>query len=255
MRIAIGLEYDGSSFCGWQTQPQGCAIQDHLEAALETIAGRRIATVCAGRTDAGVHALLQVVHFDSEVARPLTAWVRGVNSHLPKSVAVVWAAEVAGQFHARNSARERCYRYVLLNHPVRPALYDKRVGWMHQPLNLEAMQEAAKCLVGTHDFSAFRAQECQAASPVKTLRKAEITRHENVFFFEFAAQSFLYHMVRNLVGSLVRVGTEQQPISWLKKVLESRDRKLAAPTAPPDGLYLADITYDAKWGLPRNPRM
>lgn len=255
MRIALGLEYDGSGFCGWQTQLQGCAIQDHLESALETIAGGKIATVCAGRTDAGVHALMQVVHFDTNAARPLTAWVRGVNSHLPKAIAVMWGQKVSHEFHARNSARERCYRYVLLNHPVRPALYDKRMGWLHRPLDLEAMREAARDLVGTHDFSAFRAQNCQAASPVKTLRKAEISRNGNIFLFEFAAQSFLYHMVRNLVGSLVRVGTGQRPASWLKEVLDSCDRKLAAPTFAPEGLYLADIAYDAKWGLPKNSRL
>jgi len=255
MRIALGLEYDGSAFCGWQTQPRGCAVQDYLESALAIIAGRETATICAGRTDAGVHALAQVVHFDTDAARPLTAWVRGVNSHLPKTIAVIWAVEVGADFHARNSARERCYRYVLLNHPARPALYDKRMGWAHQPLDLEAMQGSAQCLIGEHDFSAFRARECQAASPMKTLRKAEIIRHGNIFVFEFVAPSFLYHMVRNLVGSLVSVGAHREPPGWLQQVLESRDRTLAAPTFAPDGLYLADVAYDAKWGLPRIPRL
>jgi tRNA pseudouridine38-40 synthase len=252
MRIALGLEYDGSAFCGWQTQPRRCAVQDCVEAALKKISGHDASTICAGRTDAGVHALDQVVHFDTEAVRPVTAWVRGVNSHLPESVAVVWAKEVADQFHARNCARERCYRYVLLNHSVRPALYDKRMGWTHHPLDLGAMQEAAACLTGTHDFSAFRAHECQAASPVKTLRKAEITRQGNVFVFEFAAQSFLYHMVRNIVGSLVFVGSGRRSATWLRSVLESCDKKLAAPTFAPDGLYLAEVVYDAKWRLPQS---
>lgn len=255
MRIALGLEYDGSGFCGWQTQPRGCAVQDHLESALARIAGCETRTVCAGRTDAGVHALSQVVHFDTDAARPVTAWARGVNSHLPKTIAVAWAAEVGPEFHARNSARERCYRYVLLNHPVRPALYDKRMGWTHRPLDLAVMRQSAQCLIGEHDFSAFRASECQAASPVKTLRKVDIVQHGNVFIFEFAAPSFLYHMVRNLVGSLVSVGTRRKPPGWLKQVLESRDRTLAAPTFAADGLYLAEITYDAKWGLPNTPRL
>ncbi|MGH8729968.1 MAG: tRNA pseudouridine(38-40) synthase TruA [Burkholderiales bacterium] len=255
MRIALGLEYDGSGFCGWQTQPRGCAIQDHLETALAAIAKKKITTVCAGRTDAGVHALRQVVHFDTDAARPLTAWVRGVNSRLPKTIAVTWAAKVAGDFHARNSALERCYRYVLLNHPVRPALFDKRMGWTHHPLDLHSMRQATQHLVGTHDFSAFRAQECQAASPVKALRSAEITQNGNLFFFEFAARSFLYHMVRNLVGSLIQVGAGKRPPDWMGEVLRSRDRKLAAPTFQPDGLYLANITYDGKWGLPANPRL
>lgn len=252
MRIALGLEYDGSAFCGWQTQPRRCAIQDRVEAALKKIAREKISTICAGRTDAGVHALNQVVHFDTDATRPITAWVRGVNSYLPKSVAVLWAKQVAREFHARNSARERCYRYVMLNHPVRPALYEKHVGWTHHPLDLESMREAAAYLLGTHDFSAFRAHECQAASPVKTLNKADITQQGNVFVFEFTAQSFLYHMVRNIVGSLVFVGARRKSAEWLRDVLISCDRKLAAPTFAPDGLYLAQVVYDAKWRLPES---
>jgi tRNA pseudouridine38-40 synthase len=255
MRFALGLEYEGSTFCGWQTQPHRCSVQDHLETALENIAGEKIATVCAGRTDAGVHALLQVVHFDTEVSRPLTAWVRGVNTHLPKTIGVLWAAQVADDFHARNSARERCYRYILSCHVVRPALEYKRMGWTHRRLDLAAMREAAQILVGTHDFSAFRASECQAASPVKTMRRIEITRDGHIFTFEFAAQSFLYHMVRNLVGSLVRVGTGCRNASWIREVLASRDRRLAAPTFAPDGLYLANVVYDPVWKIPSGPRL
>jgi tRNA pseudouridine38-40 synthase len=255
MRFALGLEYDGSGFCGWQTQPQRCSVQDHVEAAIGEIAGERISTVCAGRTDAGVHALLQVVHFDTNALRPLTAWVRGVNTYLPKSVAVLWAVEVADDFHARNCARERCYRYILMSHRIRPALHDRRMGWTHHRLDLQAMRIAAASLTGTYDFSAFRAQECQAASPVRTLNRIDIERNGPIFTFEFAAQSFLYHMVRNLMGSLVLVGTGRRNPEWIRKVLDSRDRSLAAPTFPPDGLYLANVVYDDTWGLPRGPRV
>ena len=173
MRIAIGLEYDGSRFCGWQTQPAGCAVQDALERALSEIAGEPVATICAGRTDAGVHALAQVVHFDTAVDRPKSAWVRGVNTMLPPACAVTWSQPVADDFHARYSARARHYRYLLLNHPVRPTADQARVGWFHLPLELEPMQRAARLLLGEHDFSAFRAIECQARSPVRRIEQLE----------------------------------------------------------------------------------
>ena len=253
-RIALGIEYNGSAFCGWQTQATGCAIQDVLEQALREIAGQPVATICAGRTDTGVHALAQVVHFDVSVVRPLTAWVRGVNALLPQTVAVLWAQEVAVGFHARHAARERRYRYVLLNHPLRPALNHGRVGWYHAPLALEAMQQAARCLIGEHDFSAFRATECQAQSPVRELRTLEIRRHGDYIVFELAANAFLQHMVRNIVGSLVYIGNGTHPPAWLSEVLISRDRKLAAPTIGAAGLYLADVAYDAAWHLPTTVR-
>ena len=250
MRIALGLEYDGSSFCGWQTQTSGCAVQDHLEAALAHIAGERVATTCAGRTDAGVHALSQVVHFDTAVQRPASAWVRGVNASLPAGVAVLWAREVDAEFHARYAALERSYRYVLLNRAVRPAAANGRVGWFHLPLDVGSMRRAAEYLCGEHDFSAFRSSECQARSPVRELRRISIERHNEHIVFEFSANAFLHHMIRNLVGTLIYVGKGRHAPDWAAQVLESRDRSRAAPTFEAAGLYLASIAYDARWALP-----
>jgi tRNA pseudouridine38-40 synthase len=254
VRIALGLEYDGGRFCGWQTQPSGCGVQDHLEAALRHIAGEPVETVCAGRTDAGVHALAQVVHFDTSAARPDSAWVRGVNASLPAALAVIWVREVDLEFHARYAALNRCYRYVLLNRPVRPAAAHGRVGWFHLPLDVDAMREAARVLVGEHDFSAFRAAECQGRSPVRELRRLDIARHGDYIVFDFCANAFLHHMVRNLVGTLVYVGKGRHRPEWAGEVLAGRDRAAAAPTFDPAGLYLARVDYDAAWGLPAYTR-
>jgi len=254
MRMALGIEYDGSGFCGWQTQPGGCAVQDRLEQACAGIAGVPVKTICAGRTDAGVHALGQVVHFDCTVDRPLTAWVRGVNALLPSSMEVTWAHPVSDDFHARFSAQARCYRYVLLNGPVRPAADHGRVGWFHLPLDVARMRVAAACLVGEHDFSAFRAAECQARSPVKMLHEVSIESSGPYVIFGFRANAFLHHMVRNIVGCLVSVGKGRQAAQWLAQVLESRDRAQAAPTFEASGLYLARVDYDGHWGLPE-PRL
>lgn len=251
MRIALGLEYCGTAFHGWQSQAGGGTVQDALEAAIATIAGQRLGTLCAGRTDAGVHANLQVVHFDTPVERPLTAWVRGVNTHLPEGVAVRWAQPVEDEFHARFSARGRRYRYLLLNRPQRPGLWQGRVGWFHTPLDLEAMRAGAALLLGEHDFSAFRAAECQAKSPIKTLWKAEVRRAGDLFAFDFEASAFLHHMVRNLVGSLVYIGKGAQPSAWITELLAMRDRKLAAPTFAADGLYFGGPIYEPHWGLPQ----
>jgi tRNA pseudouridine38-40 synthase len=250
VRIALGIEYDGRAFCGWQTQPTGCAAQDKLESALAQLAGESIATVCAGRTDAGVHALAQVVHFDTAARRPLTAWVRGANALLPRSIAVTWARVVAAEFHARYSALERCYRYVLLNRAVRPAAEQGRVGWFHLPLALDRMQRGARALIGEHDFSAFRSSECQARSPVRTLHRLDIERRGDYLLFEFSANAYLHHMVRNIVGALVYVGKGRYPPEWIAEVLRGRDRTLAAPTFDAAGLYLTRVVYDAAWGLP-----
>lgn len=250
MRLALGVEYDGSAYCGWQTQPDACAIQDKLERALSQIAGETVRTVCAGRTDAGVHALGQVVHFDTSAERPDTAWVRGSNALLPATVAVTWSRRVDGDFHARYSALERCYRYILLNRPVRPAVNQARVGWFHVRLDLDRMREAATGLVGEHDFSAFRSSECQASTPVRHLRRLDIERHGDYVVFEFRANAFLHHMVRNIVGSLVYVGAARHPPEWMAQVRAARDRTLAAPTFEPAGLYLTRVVYDAAWGLP-----
>ena len=226
-------------------------MQDALELALGAIAGAPVAVSCAGRTDRGVHAREQVVHFDAEALRPQPAWVRGVNAFLPDSVAVLWSREVAGDFHARYSAAARVYRYVLLNRPVRPALQGPYLGWFHLPLDVQAMREAALLLVGEHDFSAFRSAECQAKSPVRTLHAFHINHEGEKIEFVVRANAFLHHMVRNLVGTLVYVGKGKHPAGWAKQVLESRDRARAAPTFGPEGLYLEKVEYEARWGLPQ----
>jgi len=250
----LGLEYDGSGFCGWQTQPQGCAVQNALERSLAEVAGEPVATVSAGRTDAGVHALAQVVHFDTGAERPDSAWVRGVNSLLPAACAVNWSRQVPGDFHARYSAFARSYSYILLNHPVRPAVDRARVGWFHLLLDLEKMQLAARLLIGEHDFSAFRSSECQARTPVRTLTRLDVARRGDYIVFDLCANAFLHHMVRNIVGCLVYVGKGKYPPEWLGEVLAGRDRKRAAPTFGAAGLYLSRVIYDARWGLPEAPR-
>ncbi len=252
MRIVIGLEYRGQGFCGWQSQPRGCGVQDVLETAVSAIAGEKTAVAAAGRTDAGVHAALQIAHFDVGAERPLTAWVRGVNSHLPEGVAVLWARETDDSFHARFAAIQRGYRYVLLNHPVRPGLDAGRVGWHHRPLDADAMHRAASHLVGRHDFSAFRAAACQAKSPVKDLRRARVERRGDYLLCDFEADGFLHHMVRNIVGALVQVGAGIRPPVWLDELLASRDRTLAAPTFDPAGLYLSHVRYPAHFALPEH---
>jgi tRNA pseudouridine38-40 synthase len=249
-RIALGIEYDGSRFLGWQTQPGGGAVQDALEAALAAIAGAPVCVTAAGRTDRGVHARAQVIHFDTEAARPASAWVRGVNALLPDAVAVLWSCEVNGEFHARYSALSRTYRYELLNREVRPALDAAKVGWFHLPLDLEKMRAAASLLVGEHDFSAFRSAECQAKTPVRTLHELAIEASASRIHFVLRANAFLHHMVRNIVGTLVYVGKGKHPPSWAGEVLASRDRAQAAPTFGPEGLYLEKIQYDSRWGLP-----
>ena len=254
-RIALGMQYDGSPWSGWQTQPDGCTVQDVLEAALKKFTRHEIATVCAGRTDAGVHAIEQVIHFDTDISRETASWVRGVNAFLPPSIAVRWACEVRrdgeDDFHARFSASERTYHYVLYNHPVRSPLLCGKVGWVFRPLDESNMRIAARALIGVHDFSAFRASQCQAKSPVRTMHEIDIARKGNLIVITLRANAFLHHMVRNIVGSLISIGNGKKPADWLKEVLEGRDRKYAAPTFMPDGLYLAKIEYDQKWQLPQ----
>jgi tRNA pseudouridine38-40 synthase len=251
VRIALGLEYDGSPFFGWQSQAEGNTVQDTLQSALSQIAGEEISVVAAGRTDTGVHALEQVVHFDTDVERPITAWVRGVNALLPDSIAVLWAHPVPDEFHARFSAHGRGYCYFLLNRATRSAIYAGKVGWFHAQLDIAAMQTAAQHLLGEHDFSAFRAAECQAKSPVKHLQQLDISRQGEMLVFGVSADAFLHHMVRNIVGCLVYVGKGKYPPDWLAEVLAGRERSIAAPTFAPDGLYLRHIKYETKWGLPQ----
>ena len=262
-RWALGIEYDGSAFHGWQTQapttqvvdgrPIGSTlptVQGALQAAMTQIADAPVQIVCAGRTDAGVHATGQVVHFDAPIIRPDSAWVRGVNALLPRSCAVRWAQPVAADFHARFSATGRRYRYILLNRPERTAIFAGRAGWFHRPLDIEAMAAAAQSILGTHDFSAFRAAECQANSPVRTLTESRVHRQGDWLVFDFAANAFLQHMIRNLVGALVYVGKGAEPVALMTTLLSQKDRTLAPPTFMPDGLYLTAVDYDAGWGLP-----
>jgi tRNA pseudouridine38-40 synthase len=250
-RIALGIEYDGSRFLGWQTQPGGGAVQDALEAALTTIADAEISVTCAGRTDRGVHARGQVVHFDTAAERPDSAWVRGANALLPGSVAVVWSARVPEEFHARYSARSRTYRYVLVNRPVRPALEARYAGWFHSGLDVGAMRSGALYFVGEHDFSAFRSSECQAKSPVRTVHRLDIENDaEGRIVFTIRANAFLHHMVRNIVGTLVYIGKGKHPPQWAADVLQSRSRSKAAPTFAPEGLCLEHVEYEARWNLP-----
>jgi tRNA pseudouridine38-40 synthase len=257
-RIALGVQYDGSAWHGYQKQQDGHTVQDQLELALQKFARVTLATTCAGRTDTGVHALEQVIHFDTELSRDQHSWVRGVNAFLPDSIAVRWATEVPtdpdDEFHARFSARSRTYHYVLYNNPTRSPLLVGRAGFAFRPLDADVMQEAAQCLLGWHDFSAFRSSQCQAKSPVKLMHEVSVVRQGELIVFTIRANAFLHHMVRNLVGSLIYIGTGRHTPGWLKDVLEGRDRNEAAPTFMPDGLYLAKIDYDPKWGLPQEHR-
>jgi tRNA pseudouridine38-40 synthase len=226
-------------------------VQDALEAALGAIAAGPVALSAAGRTDRGVHARAQIVHFDTAAARPLSAWVRGVNAFLPESVAVLWAQPVPDDFHARYSALSRTYRYRLINRAVRPALAARYAGWYHAPLNVPAMREGAAALLGEHDFSAFRAAECEATTPVRTVHCIAIERAGDEIEFVIRANAFLHHMVRNIVGTLVYVGNGKQAPAWVAEVLASRDRARAAPTFAAEGLYLERVEYERKWGLPQ----
>ena len=228
-------------------------MQDTLEAALEKFCLHPMPTTCAGRTDAGVHATGQVAHFDTDISRELFSWVRGVNAFLPASIAVRWAAEVEGGddgFHARFSATARTYHYVIYNHPVRSPLWSGRAGWVFRPLDADAMMQAAQHLIGEHDFSAFRAAECQALSPVRSMYAIQVRRNRELVIVTLRANAFLHHMVRNIVGSLIQVGSGNRSESWIAELLAHRNRELAAPTFSPDGLYLAKVDYDARWAVP-----
>jgi tRNA pseudouridine38-40 synthase len=253
-RYALALEYDGATFCGFQSQPTGCSVQDALERALREIADAPVRVVAAGRTDAGVHATCQIVHFDTPAERPLTAWVRGVNAHLPAAASALWCAPVTMAFHARFRASARHYSYVLLDRAQRPGLLHGRVGWHHATLDVDAMRDASRCLVGTHDFSSFRASECQAKSPVKTLAALDIARVGAFVRFDFAADAFLHHMVRNIVGALVDVGTAKRPPASMIELLEVADRTGGPPTFAADGLYFRGALYDAAFALPPTVR-
>jgi len=256
MRLALGVSYRGQAYQGWQSQPGGNTVQDRLELALTSFADRPVRTLCAGRTDAGVHALNQVVHIDADVEREPFSWVRGTNRYLPADIAVQWCQPVSGDFHARYSAEGRRYAYLLLESPVRPAIEARAAGWTFRPLSAAAMEAAAAILIGEHDFSAFRSAECQAASPVKLMRSIAIHRRGAYWRIEFDASAFLHHMVRNIMGCLLAVGSGNREPAWLAEVLASRDRSRAAPTFAPDGLYFVGPYYDPRHAIPqRTPPM
>jgi tRNA pseudouridine38-40 synthase len=248
--VALGISYNGLAYQGWQSQPSGQTVQDKLEKALSSFTAERVSTLCAGRTDAGVHGLMQVIHFDTPHNRPESAWVRGPNALLPHDIAVQWARHVPAEFHCRASALSRRYTYILLDSPVRPSIDTGRVGWVYKPLDLERMQQGAQHLLGEHDFTSFRASACQALSPVKNLMHIGISRRGAYWRFEFEANAFLHHMIRNIMGCLIMIGDGRRPPDWTREVLAARDRDAAAPTFSPHGLYFLGPRYDPRWGLP-----
>ncbi len=261
-RIALGLSYNGQAYEGWQSQASGRTVQDRLEAALGQFCQHKVSTLCAGRTDAGVHGLMQVVHFDTPLERTEASWVRASNRYLPPDIAVQWARQVPASFHCRASATARRYAYVLLQSPVRPSVEAGRVGWTFRALDAAAMRAAASHLLGEHDFSSFRASSCQALSPIKTLRQLDIGHRAGAtsmadgsptcyWRFEFEANAFLHHMIRNIMGCLVSVGQGERAPEWLGELLAARSRRAAAPTFSPHGLYFLGPVYAADWGLPQ----
>lgn len=254
MRIALGIEFDGTPYSGWQSQPNGVGVQDRLQRALSSMADEAIHVIAAGRTDAGVHGRLQIVHFDTQAIRPNTAWVRGTNAHLPNSIRVLWALEVAPEFHARFDAYERSYQYLLYNHPVASAIAATKSGWFHLPLDVQAMSQAASFLLGEHDFSAFRASDCQAKTPVRVMKSVSIKQAGAYIVFEFTANAFLYHQVRNMVGALIYVGKGNLTPADFKSLLEARNRTHVPPTFAPHGLYLVGVKYPESYALPETYR-
>ncbi len=250
MRVALGISYNGGAYQGWQSQPSGLTIQDKLEAALGKFTAQRVSTLCAGRTDAGVHGIMQVVHFDTELERDVYSWVRGTNANLPKDIAVQWAQIVPDAFHCRASAISRRYAYVVYESVVRPSVDHGRVGWAFRVLDHDAMRQAADVLIGEHDFTSFRASQCQALSPVKNLMEIAFSQRGAYWRIEFEANAFLHHMIRNIMGCLVQIGQGKKPPEWMAEVLAAKDRRAAAPTFSPDGLYFLGPRYEAHWGLP-----
>jgi tRNA pseudouridine38-40 synthase len=250
MRIALGVEYDGSGFSGWQRQAHGRTVQGTVESALSRVADCPIEVICAGRTDAGVHATDQVIHFDSAAARNAGNWIRGTNSHLPDDVCIRWAVPVPADFHARFSARRRYYRYVICNGLPALALLKQRACHERHPLDPAVMRRAGACLVGEHDFTSLRAAACQAKSPVRTIYRLDVSRSGDWLYIDVEANAFLHHMVRCIAGMLISVGRGEHPPEWMGEVIEARDRTLAGVNAPAAGLYLAAVQYDPVYGIP-----
>ncbi len=252
MRIALRVEYDGSQYHGWQSQTGLRTVQQVLEQALGRIADHDISVVCAGRTDTGVHGTHQIIHFDSSNERPIRSWVHGANSFLPKDVCVRWGREVSEQFHARYSAISRNYRYVIHNTSIRPALLRSNVTWQYRQLDHRLMHQAAQYLLGEQDFTSFRSVECQSKTPMRNILKLDVTRKDDFVIIDIVANAFLHHMVRNIAGVLMSVGSGRKPVAWVNDVLNAKDRKLGAETAPPYGLYLVGVTYPSEFGIPEN---
>lgn len=251
MRYALGIEYDGKNYCGWQRQNNAMTVQEKVEKALSKIANEPIEVVCAGRTDTGVNATNQVIHFDTTQIRKEVAWTLGVNTHLPSDIAVTWVKEVNEDFHARFRATARNYRYIIFNKPLRSAILSHGISHWHFPLDEKLMQQGADFLIGKHDFTSFRTVHCQSHSAVRTILHCNISRHGDYIVVDIKANAFLHHMVRNVVGSLFRVGQAQEPPSWIQEVLIAKNRCLAGVTAPPEGLYFVDVDYPEEFALPK----
>jgi tRNA pseudouridine38-40 synthase len=249
MRIALMVEYDGSQFYGWQSQTGLRTVQQVLENALSQVAVEPVSVVCAGRTDTGVHATNQIVHFDCTSERTTRAWIYGVNSFLPKDVCVKWAGEVSNDFHARFSARSRRYSYVIYNAPIRPALLRSNVTWQYRPLDHRLMHEASQFLLGEQDFTSFRSVECQSKTPFRRIDRLNVTRNGDLIIIDITANAFLHHMVRNIAGVLIAVGSARKPVGWVQEVLLAKNRALGAETAPPYGLYFLGVEYPPEFGV------
>ncbi len=252
-RIVLGIEYDGSHFSGWQFQSDRRTVQDQLEQALSRIAGQKIRVHCAGRTDAGVHAFEQVVHFDTDVNRTHYSWLMGGNTNLPEDIRIIWIKDAVDDFHARYSAVARYYRYVILNRNMKSALLRTQVTWCYEPLDESKMHDAAQSLVGQHDFSSFRAQGCQSKSPCRLMYFIHVFRQQEQVIIELSANAFVHHMVRNIAGVLMQIGSGKQPVSWADELLQIKDRAQGGITAPSSGLYLGGVLYPEQYGINRHP--
>lgn len=250
-KIALGIEYDGSAYNGWQSQKHGYAVQQAVEKAISTVADHKVNIICAGRTDSGVHALGQVIHFETSAARSDYSWIRGVNANLPKDVSIHWAKPVSENFHARFSALSRRYQYIILNQFSRPAILSKRVTWQGKPLDIDSMSKAAEQLLGEHDFSSYRTVACQAKSPIRTIHQLDVGKKGQYICIDICANAFLHHMVRNIAGVLMAIGTGERSSDWAGEVLAHKDRKSGGITAAPDGLYFMNALYPDEFAIPK----